>query len=125
MKNSKLINIVLVVLISLSVLCITNNIFAATDFTDSLNSQSTSSGTATSTSTRTDDGNATVLSSNKNNTINNNTVLKTNNTTTSTYNNTSLPKTGIEDSMPAVILIIVLGISAVYAYKKMQDYRNI
>lgn len=44
---------------------------------------------------------------------------------TSNYNNTSLPKTGVGDSMPVVILVVVLGISAVYAYKKMQDYRNI
>ena len=44
---------------------------------------------------------------------------------TSTYNNTSLPNTGIGDTVPGVILVVVLGISAVYAYKKMQDYKNI
>lgn len=66
------------------------------------------------------------LSSTLNNTVNNttnNTVLKTSNT--SNYNNSSLPKTGIEDSMPLVVLTVVLGISAIYAYKKIQDYRNI
>ena len=54
---------------------------------------------------------------------NNNNVLKTNNT--SSYNNSSLPKTGAEDSMPIVVLAVVLGISAIYAYKKIQDYKNI
>ena len=52
-----------------------------------------------------------------------NTVLTTSNT--SNYNNTSLPKTGVEDSMPIVVLAVVLGISAIYAYKKIQDYKNI
>ncbi len=127
MKKSKILSVVLLVIVSLSVLLFTNDVFAATDFTNiALNSNNTTSSTGSSTST-TDSGNTnkqeTVLSSSKNSTTNN-TVLKTNNTT-STYNNTSLPKTGVEDSMPVVVLVVVLGISAVYAYKKMQDYKNI
>ena len=66
-------------------------------------------------------GNNTI--SNTTNTATKNTVLTTNNT--SNYNNTSLPKTGVGDSIPGVILVVVLGISALYAYKKMQDYKNI
>ena len=129
MKNSKLLSLVLIVIVGLSIALFTKDVFAATDFTNiALNSNNTTTSTGTST---TDSGNSnkqeTVLSSSKNNTTNsttNNTVLKTNNTT-STYNNSSLPKTGVEDSMPGVILVIVLGVSAVYAYKKMQDYKNI
>ena len=63
-----------------------------------------------------------MTNNNANNTTNN-AVLTTNNT--SSYNNTSLPKTGIEDHIPATILLVVFGVSAVYAYKKIQDYRNI
>lgn len=131
MKNSKLLSLVLVVIVGLSVALFTKDVFAATttDFTNiALSSNNTTTGSSTST---TGSGNETVLSSSKNNTTNNtssntanSTVLKTNNTT-STYNNSSLPKTGVEDSMPGVILVIVLGVSAVYAYKKMQDYKNI
>ena len=131
MKNSKLLSLVLVVIVGLSVALFTKDVFAATttDFTNiALSSNNTTTGSSTST---TDSGNSnkqeTVLSSSKNNTTSsttNNTVLKTNNTT-STYNNSSLPKTGVEDSMPGVILVMVLGVSAVYAYKKMQDYKNI
>ncbi|MFQ9263589.1 MAG: hypothetical protein ACLR44_00630 [Clostridia bacterium] len=66
---------------------------------------------------------ATDLTNSILNNTTNNLVLTTNNT--SNYNNTSLPKTGVADTMPAVILVAVLGISAVYAYKKMQEYKNI
>ena len=43
----------------------------------------------------------------------------------SIYNNTNLPKTGIGDSLPIAALVVIFGISAVYAYKKVKDYRNI
>lgn len=39
-------------------------------------------------------------------------------------NNTSLPQTGIEDSGLGILLIIC-AISAVFAYKKISDYKNI
>ena len=51
------------------------------------------------------------------------------NNTSSKYNNTNkntnLPKTGIEDSIPVALLVVVFGISAVYAYKKINEYKNI
>lgn len=110
MKNSKLVKIVLIMIISLSVMIVAKNSLAATDLTNTLSGNNTVKNTVNTT----------------NNIVNNstnNTVLKTNNT--SNYNNTSLPKTGVEDSIPAVLVVAVLGISAVYAYKKMQDYKNI
>ncbi len=110
MKNSKLVKIVLIMIISLSVMIVAKNSLAATDLTNTLSGNNTVKNTVNTT----------------NNIVNNstnNTVLKTNNT--SNYNNTSLPKTGVEDSIPAVLVVGVLGISAVYAYKKMQDYKNI
>lgn len=57
-----------------------------------------------------------------NNTPRNNLVGNNN---SSSYNNTNLPKTGIEDSMPVVVLVVIFGISAVYAYKKINDYKNV
>ncbi len=62
----------------------------------------------------------TNVNANKANTNNTN---KANNA--SVYNNTNLPKTGIESSLPVAALVVVFGISAVYAYKKIKDYRNI
>lgn len=69
---------------------------------------------------------------NSNNTNTNNTNTNTNNTNkanntnnSSIYNNTNLPKTGVSQSIPVAVLIVVFGISAVYAYKKIKDYKNI
>lgn len=111
MKKSKLVNIILIMIISFAILLTAKETLAANNVIDITN-------------TITSNGNNTVNNT-ANNTVNNrtNNVLTTNNT--SNYNNSSLPKTGIEDSMPTVILLVVLGISGVYAYKKMQDYKNI
>ena len=56
-----------------------------------------------------------------NNNTGNNTVktYNTNNT-----NKTDLPQTGIEDYNIGIVLIICVA-SAIYAYKKVGDYRNI
>ena len=70
--------------------------------------------------------NTSVNNTSVNNTSVNNTSV--NNTTAnrnSSYNNTNLPKTGAEDVLPVAALVIVFGISAVFAYKKVSDYRNI
>ena len=114
-------------------LFITKNVYADNitgDLTGALSSGNSLTGNSVSGSTSGNSttgnsvaGNTVVRNSTLGNSTTNN-VLKTNNTT-STYNNTSLPKTGVEDSMPAVILVVVLGISAVYAYKKIQEYKNI
>ena len=51
---------------------------------------------------------------------------KTNsNANSSSYNNGSIPKTGISDSIPTMLLVVVFGISAVYAYRKISEYKNI
>ena len=119
MKNSKLVKIVLIMIVSFSIMIVAKNSLAAD--ADLTNSLPTSTGSNIITIT----GNNTV-SNTANNTTNNTTnatILTTNNT--SNYNNTSLPKTGVGDSIPGVALVVVLGISALYAYKKMQDYKNI
>ena len=118
MENSKTLKIILISLISLLIIFIGGHTFAANtiDITN-LTSNSSSGNTA---STNNLNNTTTVNSSN---TAKNNTLTTSNQT--SNYNNTSLPTTGIGDSMPVTLLVIVLGISAVYAYKKIQDYRKI
>ncbi len=54
-----------------------------------------------------------------NNTNNNASIYNTNNT------NTNLPATGITDAVPVAMLIVIAIISALYAYKKINDYKNI
>ena len=126
MKNSKLVKVVIGAIVSLIVVAMANQVFAdnVTDLTNALgNSSSSSNNSSTNNITSNTALNNTTRNNTVNNTIKNNSVLTTNNT--SSYNNTSLPKTGIEDHIPATILLVVFGVSAVYAYKKIQDYRNI
>ena len=129
MKKTKLVSVILMVVVSLSVLFVAKNVYADNiggDLTGALSSGNSLTGSSkpeNSISSSSTSGNSISSSSTSGNSVANN-ILRTNNTT-STYNNTSLPKTGVEDSMPAIILVVVLGISAVYAYKKIQEYKNI
>lgn len=47
------------------------------------------------------------------------------NKSTSSYNNTNLPKTGIEDYSPLFIIAGALVVIAIVAYKKVDYYKNI
>ena len=132
MKNSKLVKIVLIIIMSLAIIIATKSSFAVTSLTDGSLTGTSTTGNSITLGDNTISGN-TISSGTTGNSISSgtsgnsvtpkNTVLTTSNT--SNYNNTSLPKTGVEDSMPIVVLAVVLGISAVYAYKKIQDYKNI
>ena len=81
--------------------------------------------------TNTDDdgfGDLTSTLNNSNSNGNGNTNSNSNsNSNSSIYNNTNanLPYTGITDSLPVAMLVVIFGISAIYAYKKVKEYRNI
>ncbi len=131
MKKSKVMKLILVAILLMSIVFIATHVLAADDVEENLdltNLLGNSSNTAnTSNTTNTNPGNT-----NSSNTANvnlntnlSNTNSNTNNTNSSLYNNTNLPKTGLSDTLPVVVLVVVGGISAVYAYKKISDYRNI
>ena len=63
---------------------------------------------------------------NVNNSTNNSVNNSTNNKNTKVYNTNSsdLPQTGIEDYNIGILLIICVA-SAIFAYKKVNDYKNI
>ena len=119
MKKTNSIKAILILIIGVILISVSTSVFAAdNEYTElTLNNTSTN--------------NTNVSNSNTNKTNTNTNTNKTNtntnktNTNSSLYNNTSLPKTGIEDSIPVALLVTVFGISAVYAYKKISDYRNI
>lgn len=127
MKKSNLIKLFSILLISVMVVMFSTNVFAADDanFTELTVSNGTNTGNtgnsgntagnSTGNNTGNNTGNTNNTNANRNNTNNNSSI----------YNNTNLPKTGIEDSIPVAMLVVVFGISAVYAYKKIKDYRNI
>ena len=59
---------------------------------------------------------------NVNNSINNS-VNNTTNNTNANVNKTKYPDTGVDYSI--VFVIVVCGVSTVYAYKKIKDYNNL
>ncbi len=135
MKENKLVNIVLVMIVVFMILFMVKGTVLADDNnnTNFINLTGTITGGNNTINNTTNNviNNTTnnVINNTTNNTVNNtitrpanNTILTTNNTL---GNNSSLPKTGIESSISGVVLIVVLGISAVYAYNKIQDYKNI
>lgn len=129
MRKSNLIKVISILVVSLMVMLFSTNVMAAetnngfTDLTPTVDNNTTN-GTSNNNTANSNSANNT----NRNNTSNNtNRTNRTNNTNNSSiYNNTNtLPKTGVTDSIPVAVLLIVFAISAVYAYKKIKDYRNI
>ena len=133
MKKSVVMKIFLVILVSLMLIVTTNFVQAVdntTGYQDLTNltgnnssGNNNTSNTNSSNSNNNTSGNNTAR--NNSNTLNTGAVTNTNKNNTSTYNNSSLPKTGVEDSIPTMLLLVVFGISAVYAYKKIKEYKNI
>lgn len=126
MKKTKVVSIVLIVMIVIAMLFTAKNVFAADDLGYLLGNNVAGNNAAGNNVASSGGSSKPANSTPSNNSLNNTTnnlVLTTNNT--STYNNSSLPKTGVADSMPVAVLVVVLGISGVYAYKKMQEYKNI
>ena len=123
MKKSNLIKLFSILLIGAMLLTFSTTVLAveeddneAVDLTETLNRSNTNSNS----------NNTNTNNTNRNNTNTNNTnTNNTNRNNTSIYNNTNLPQTGIEDSIPVALMVVVFGVSAVYAYKKINDYKNI
>lgn len=129
MKNSKVMKILLTIVVILTFLMGATKVLAADtyqDITDALNNTSNTNNTANTSnvSNTNNTSNTTNTTNTTNNTLNTNAINSTTDTS-NTYNNTVLPKTGIGDSIPAILLIVVFAISAGYAYKKVQDYKNV
>ena len=130
MENSKFVKIILAILTGVMLVAIgvsgTNYVSAAdgngTNYAD-LGAVLNGTNNTTSNST----ANGTNSSNSTSNTLNTSALRNTINTanTVTTTNTTTLPKTGIANSTPVVILIAIFGISAVYAYKKIRDYKSL
>lgn len=123
MKKSNLIQIVTILLVSAMVLLFSTTVNAANDN----NEVHDLTGTLTNSTSNNTSNNSSKNNTNNTNTNTNNTNKSNNTNNSSVYNNTNnnLPKTGIEDSIPVVALVVVFGVSAVYAYKKIKEYKNI
>ena len=127
MKNSIILKSFFVILVCAIVMfCTTSFVSAATDEGfDDLTDDLLANGTNTSNTNSNNANRNTNTNTNSSNVQNINTLRNSTSNTANRANNTNLPNTGIQDSLPTVLLVIVFGISAIYAYKKIKDYRNI
>ena len=119
MKKTNLIKVVLVMILSLMLILFSTNVLATDqyeDLTQTLGAGSNSANNA---------NNAGNVANNANNANNDNNSNNVNNNNSSIYNNSNLPYTGISDSIPVMILLVVFAISAVFAYKKIKEYKNV
>ena len=131
MKKTNLIKVISILLISVMVMLFATTVNAAddnsyNDLTSTLTGNNSNSSNNSSNTANTNSSNNTAnTNSNNTNNTNNSSNITNNTNNSSVYNNTSLPKTGAADSIPVAMLVVVFVISAVYAFKKVRDYRNI
>lgn len=130
MKKSIILKSFLVILVCTMLVFTASSVYAASDegyndlLTD-LEGNTTGNSTSNTGNTNTNTNTNRNTNSNSSNVQNINALRNNTSNRTNIANNTNLPKTGIQDSLPTVLLVVVFGISAVYAYKKVKDYRNI
>ena len=124
MKKSIILKSFLVILMCAMLIFAITPVYAATDegFEDILTDNTSNTGnTNTNTNKNTNSENRSTNTNSAN--VQNLNALR--NTTNRVNTTNSLPNTGIQDSLPTVLLVIVFAVSAIYAYKKIKDYRNI
>ena len=147
MENSKIFKKLVIVMLSLILVAVCSTSVFATDDDLFLSVNSTVNTASNATDNNKTSDNSTTNNTATNNTNTNNTTnssLTANNTTTNntvrntatnnTTNNTSktnnnvntLAKTGLSDTNGIVALIVVVcGVSAIYSYKKVNDYKKL
>lgn len=114
MKRNSLIKGILLVTIIAVLMLVTNSVYAA----DAIVLSPT-------------DNNAATNNSAVDNNANTNSALTSTLTPTTPVNNSAstlssnLPKTGIADNTVVFIVVVVCAVAAIYAYKKVRDYKGI
>ncbi len=133
MRKEKILKLMVVLTIGIVLVAMTSNVFAADSnstvdfFEDTTNQLNTNTNTNTSTNTNTNTNTNINTATNTNN-VNTTTTDATANTNavanTSNYN-TSLPKAGLKENTMMGVAITVLAVIAIFAYKKINQYKNI
>lgn len=116
MKREKIFKVIITLIIGVVLFVMSTNVFAADSelnfFDDTTNQLDISNTTNTNTANNANNANA-------NANINTNT-----NTNTSNYN-TSLPKAGAPENTMIGVVATLLVVVSIYAYKKVNQYKNI
>ena len=116
LKSKKIIILMLVMTV---LVCLCTQVRATTD--DPLSIPSLDANTST-TDTNTDIL-ANTEDTNTTNTTNTQVIQPTNTTGSSYTNSDSLPQTGVTEDITVMFFIVVCVIVAIYAYKKIRDYK--
>ena len=138
MKNLKVLKKLVMVMLGIAlIVLLSGNVFAADDnlFT-SVSSGNNTEATTTNNTTGNDTNSATTNNTTSNtansslttNTTRNTSSNTTNNTTSNTNRNVTntLAKTGLSNTGSIIALVVVVcGISAVYSFKKVNDYKKL
>ena len=132
MRKEKILKLMVVLTIGIVLVAMTSNVFAADSnstvdfFEDTTNQLNTNTNTNTSTNTNTNTNTNANTATNTNNVNTNATTDATKNTVANTNNyNTNLPKAGLKENTMMGIAITVLAVVAIFAYKKVNQYKNI
>ena len=126
MKKSIILKSFLVILVCVMLVFTATSVYAADESSSNeLEDLIEDNSTSNTNSGNTNSNSNANSNTNRNSNTNNASLNAIRNNTANNANANNLPKTGIEDSLPTVLLVVVFGISAVYAYKKIRDYRNI
>lgn len=128
MRREKIFKVIITLIIGVVLFVMSTNVFAADSelnfFDDTTNQLDISNTTNTNTANNVNNANA---NANANANINTNTNTNTNtktSTNTSNYN-TSLPKAGAPENTMIGVVATLLVVVSIYAYKKVNQYKNI
>ena len=133
MRKEKILKLMVVLTIGIVLVAMTSNVFAADSnstvdfFEDTTNQLNTNTNTSTNTNTNTNTNINTATNTNNVNTTTTDATANTNTYAvayTSNYN-TSLPKAGLKENTMMGVAMTVLAVVAVFAYKKINQYKNI
>ena len=119
-KMKKVIMVVMIVLISCALVVMSTTVKATDSTLDISGDLNIYTGNATTANTT--NGNITPSM----NTTGNNDVIQpvTSNTTEGNSTTDTLPQTGVTEDITVMFFIVVCTVSAIYAYKKIRDYKN-
>ncbi|CDD36913.1 unknown [Clostridium sp. CAG:356] len=124
MRREKIFKVIITLIIGVVLFVMSTNVFAADSelnfFDDTTNQLDISNTTNTNTANNANNANA---NANINSNTNTNTNTKTS-TNTSNYN-TSLPKAGAPENTMIGVVATLLVVVSIYAYKKVNQYKNI
>lgn len=127
MKKEKILKIIVVLILGVTLLAMSTRVFAAVGDSDGLmDLYDDTTNQLNTTNTNNTNTNTNLLNTNllNTNTLNTNTNITNTKLNTNNYN-TNLPKAGAAENKMLGVAFTVLAITAVYAYKKVKEYKNI